>query len=109
MTNVYLSNHEGYHISTIDDCFLLSDWEVFGKQSLDKDMWVDLPADGKQYPGILSTNLKYMGKCNSINCWLRTSLIGITSCANFIKTCGDDTHCVDIPSTDGGITPAFCL
>lgn len=94
---------------TEDYAFLLSQWEIWGKQVLDSSFGI-LPAEGTQYDYMkkLSNRKKYCGDDYS-SWWSRTSYVFNSNKVFFLHADKDGGYAWSSSITGLGIAPAFCL
>ena len=94
---------------TEDYAFLLSQWEIWGKQVLDSSFGI-LPAEGTQYDYMkkLSNRKKYCGD-DYFSWWSRTSYVFNSNKVFFLHADKDGGYAWSSSITGLGIAPAFCL
>ena len=109
------SSYSGYRTqqTTEDDCFLVSEFEVFGTQGLSSSDYGTVGEDGTQYEYYKTTSnrIKYLGVSGtSANAWwLRSSVVGGNgySCFRFVYTSGSvGNHGA---YNANGVAPGFCI
>jgi hypothetical protein len=115
--NIYTGECNSRQNVSMDDCFLLSEWEIWGKQNLDSSTWSSLDADGTQYEYMKTQSNRIKISYNSTSSykntwWGRTSNISenYNLPALFIQ-CGSSGLYASYNTsfyTVFGIAPAFC-
>lgn len=94
--------------TTTDSVFLLSEWEVFGKQNTDSLSYGSLSSDGVQYEYMTIESNRY--KSGPANYWwLRTSNVSSTYHSQFAIVTPSCTMGIWDCAEAIGIAPAFCL
>lgn len=99
--------------TTEDDCFLISEFEVFGVQELSTSTFGTVGDDGTQYEYYKTTSnrIKYLGVSGtSANAWwLRSSLVDSIgySCFRGVNASGSVNNYV--ASYASGVAPGFCI
>ena len=112
------SSYSGYETyrtqqTTEEDCFLVSEFEVFGTQGLSADTYGTVGEDGTQYEYYKTTSnrIKYLGVSGtSANTWwLRSSFVngGGYSIFHIVSTSGSVGDYV--ASSTYGVAPGFCI
>jgi hypothetical protein len=99
--------------NTTDNCFLLTSWELFGKQTAASGSYGSMSADGTQYEYMkfLRNRIKYLGTTGTkaTEYWRRDASVNESGTARF--GCCDNLGDYDVNDANGtyGIAPAFCL
>ena len=112
------SSYSGYETyrtqqTTEEDCFLVSEFEVFGTQGLSADTYGTVGEDGTQYEYYKTTSnrIKYLGVSGtSANTWwLRSSIVssGGNSYFHYVYTSGSVSY-INANNTYG-VAPGFCI
>lgn len=118
------SNHSGYSSyrtqqTTEDDCFLISEFEVFGTQGLFVDTYGAVGDDGTQYEYYQTTSnrIKYLGVSGTSanSWWLRSSHVFYNtnksswlSYFHFLNNLGN-VNTNFLANNKFGIIPGFCI
>ena len=112
------SSYSGYETyrtqqTTEEDCFLVSEFEVFGTQGLSTTDYGAVGEDGTQYEYYKTTSnrIKYLGVSGtSANIWwLRSSLVSDSgnSLFSYVGTSGSVS--ASLASGTFGVAPGFCI
>lgn len=109
------SGYESYRTqqTTEDDCFLVSEFEVFGTQGLPADTYGTVGEDGTQYEYYKTTSnrIKYLGVSGtSANIWwLRSSYVSDSgnSLFRYVGTSGSVSG--SLANSTFGVAPGFCI
>ena len=106
------SNYSNYRTqqSTEDDCFLLSEFEVFGTQGLSSGTYGSVGDDGTQYDYYKTTSNRIKNKDSSAYYWwLRSSFVGSDGYSRFRNVYSGGTVDYYNASSANGLAVGFCL
>ena len=111
------TGYESYRTqqTTNDDCFLVSEFEVFGVQGLSSTDYGTVGDDGTQYEYYKTTSnrIKYLGVSgiSAKKWWLRSSNVTNRGYSTFIyvNTSGDVNNSNNAASNTYGVAPGFCI
>ena len=109
------SSYSGYRTqqTTNDDCFLISEFEVFDVQGLSTTEYGTVGEDVTQYEyyKTISNRIKYLGVSGTRknSWWLRSSYVSEDeySFFRFVSNSGD--LLTTVPNNTNGVAPGFCI
>ena len=112
------SSYSGYETyrtqqTTEEDCFLVSEFEVFGTQGLPADTYGTVGEDGTQYEYYKTTSnrIKYLGVSGtSANIWwLRSSYVNGSGNSYFRNVYASGSVYSYSAGSALGVVPGFCI
>jgi hypothetical protein len=112
------SDFEGYetyrvHEETVDDVFMLSEWEVYGNEGFIptySNYYGDLVADGTQYEYLaMTTSRTKTVDSAEATWWSRTSIVKSDGKSDYLGILPDGSYTQNDADIKQGLAPAFCL